>query len=537
MSLAEAVDIALAQNLGLMRARADVRSAHQDVKEAWSTVYPRLDANASYTRQFDQLNPFAGTNAADAFFGGVTPNQFLLDNEVRAAQGLPERSFIQYQTEVLTNQAAAQNAAGISVSGSDNPFLIQNRFGLDLTLTQVLYDASAFAAVKGAKALVQVNEEGLEDLARRTVRDVTTAYYGVLLAQAQADVLRRSEERLQVAVTEAEQRVAQGLQPQIALLSAEVDLANTQTERLRAERNAENAMDRLRQLLAIPNGSGIELQDDLQAPEEGAILAPDLSQALARAYEKRPDLEQARLQEYLGDVEAKVEFGNLWPRIEAFFILGLIGQVPDNMNTTTQPLAGQQDIVFDDQGNIDPSSPYDPTVFEPVERGFFNGSFWGPNIQGGIRLTWNLFNGLANYARLERAKLSARKSRYQRFELESAIRADVAQQVRSLESAVQQLRSQLRNVERAELSYEHTSARVAEGVSSQVELRSANNQLDQSRLNQLQAIHDYRVAEVSFLVATGEPPFLGEAKLEAELADPEAETESWNEAKEPEMNR
>jgi outer membrane protein TolC len=57
----------------------------------------------------------------------------------------------------------------------------------------------------------------------------------------------------------------------------------------------------------------------------------------------------------------------------------------------------------------------------------------------------------------------------------------------------------------AELNYNHMSERVQEGVASQLELREASDQLDQSRLNYLQAVHDYLVARTDLETALGQP--------------------------------
>jgi outer membrane protein TolC len=57
----------------------------------------------------------------------------------------------------------------------------------------------------------------------------------------------------------------------------------------------------------------------------------------------------------------------------------------------------------------------------------------------------------------------------------------------------------------AETNYEYTAERVEEGVSSQVELRQASDQLDQTRLNYLNAVFDYLVARSDLETALGRP--------------------------------
>ena len=63
--------------------------------------------------------------------------------------------------------------------------------------------------------------------------------------------------------------------------------------------------------------------------------------------------------------------------------------------------------------------------------------------------------------------------------------------------------SQEKNVERAELNFEYAEARLKEGVATPLEVREASNQLDQSRLGHLQAVHDYLVAQSAYETSIG----------------------------------
>jgi len=72
-------------------------------------------------------------------------------------------------------------------------------------------------------------------------------------------------------------------------------------------------------------------------------------------------------------------------------------------------------------------------------------------------------------------------------------------------AADRRMQSQEKNVDNADLNYTFVDARLREGVASPIELREASNQLDQSRLNFLQAVHDYLVAISAYETALGAP--------------------------------
>jgi outer membrane protein TolC len=85
------------------------------------------------------------------------------------------------------------------------------------------------------------------------------------------------------------------------------------------------------------------------------------------------------------------------------------------------------------------------------------------------------------------------------------VRLEVNNAVRDLEAARRRIQSQDQNVANAELNYEYAQARLSEGVATQLEERNASEQLDLSRLNYLQAVHDYLVARSAFQTAIGMP--------------------------------
>ncbi|MEM1024411.1 MAG: TolC family protein [Myxococcota bacterium] len=475
ISLDQALRLAIVRSYVLNQRRLDVETSGQQVRQAYGTVYPRIDGNASYTRQIDQLNPFAGSTAGAAFFGGGAAEGFLALNPL--------------------TQDDFQSFVGVQpiTDLSDNPFFIENRFALGLTVTQLLYDGGAFAAIRGAQALQKQARALFRDQARQTVRDVTQAYYDVVLAEAQADVLRRSEARSEQEVADARARVEQGTQPRFSLLTAEVQLANIQTQRLRAENAAATAKDQLNILLGVPVGLQLVLSDGLDPVD--TPMNPDLEQSVATAYAERPDLEAAALAVELSEVERKVEFASYLPILEAFFTAEINGQVPDER--TAQGLGSTV---------LNPDGSFEFVEGETVSRGFFSGDFWGPNITAGLQLRWNLFNGFETAARVAQQKIAERRNRLAQNLLSARIRAEVESEVRNLQTAFDQIESQTKNVNRAETNYEDANVRVEQGVSSQVELRDASELLDDSRLNYLNAVRDYRVAEVQYRVAIGEPP-------------------------------
>ncbi|MCA9537635.1 MAG: TolC family protein [Myxococcales bacterium] len=468
MTLGEAIELALVRSYAVQLARHDISTAEGQVDEAWGGVYPRVDLSASYTRTLEAPNPFSGSDAGDLFSGfaaqGIITGWFA-ENERRRQTGEPALAFGDFL-----------DAAGITQfppevnTGGGNPFFIPNTVNATLTVTQVLYSGRAFAAIDGAEVYRTQQNEALEAKTREVIQQVSRAYYGALLARAQVDVLDKSIERTKQSVEELSQRVAQGVVPQFQQLSAEVELANLQTRQLQAAATADEAVDGLKLAIGLPLSQQVTLESALSLPEaQGEESGIERSVELAE--QRRADLQQLRRTRSLLFVQRRLTAADKLPTITAFFNAGVVGNLPD-----------------------DPSEP------------IFSDAYWGPNVNIGVRLAWNLFAGFATDAAIEKVDVDMRRLDTRYEQAMAGVRGEISASLRRLATARERLATQSRNIERAELNYTHAEARVHEGVSAPHELREASQQLDESRFYRLQAVHDILLALIDYELATGTPP-------------------------------
>ncbi|MCB9547778.1 MAG: TolC family protein [Myxococcales bacterium] len=485
LSLAEALELAAARSHAVARARMDVESTDTQVKEARSAVYPRVDASVRYTRTFETPNPFAGSGAS-GILGGLFSVNWLEFNERARSDADPTTNPVTFD-EFIRRQNEGLAAAGIEQDPDANPFLVENELAASLSINQVLYNGAAFAALDGAEAARSQVAAGVEVEALRTVDQASRAYLGTLLADARVAVLEASVGRVEESLEDTRRLVAQGVEPQFQQLTAEVELANLETQRIQATDAAESAREGMLLLLDLPAGRELKLTDALHLGTAFSLPSVDRAAALKLAREQRPDLRQLRLAMGSADLQAEVARAAFEPVLSAFANLSYIGRVPDNRETTV-------------------SDPMDPFAFSKDEKGIFDSSYWNANITAGLSLSWNLFAGYADEARVERAQVQRRQIEDAIAALDSAIAVEVDQAVRAIETAAARIRTQEKNLARADQAYEHARARVREGVSTRLELRQASQQLDETRFNHLQAVHDYLVAYVRYEVAVGQRP-------------------------------
>lgn len=480
LTLDEAVRIALSENFNIREEELAVEMSRHQVTEAWGAVYPQLSGSFEYQRNVVTANPFAGAEAG-GIFDGLGAVDWLQFNEFQRMQGedpMPLDDFRERQVEGYLE-------AGITPpEEADDPFGVDNEFTGAFSFTQTLFNGAAFAAIRGAEQFQQVSRDGLERETQVVIDQVRTIFYGALLAKQQVNVLEESVDRTRETVEETRQSVEQGVVSRFDRETAEVELVNLETELIEAENESDIALRNLNMILGIPVEQPIRLLGQLEMVDLPDVALMDIEDAYQAALEMRSDIDQAQGAIELGEIEQDMASAQYYPTVNAFANYSQLGRVPGDR---TQVL----------------SSPEDPFTFETQDLGFFEDNYWNPNFAVGISLSWNIFDGFQRRAANQQARVQTREAELQKEQLDEAVRLEVEEAVRNLRTAERRIESQERNIEQAELNYDFARQRLREGVGTSLEERQASQQLDQSRLNYLSALHDYLVALSNFELAIG----------------------------------
>jgi outer membrane protein TolC len=483
LTVEAAVEIALERGYAVRLSELDEATARAQVRQAYGTLYPNVNLSSSYTRNVVQANPFAGSSAG-GIFGGLGAIGWLQFNETARTDGDPGTNPITL-AEYNQRIGAGQAAVGYNPASSTNPFGTDNSFLNAVSLSQPIYSGVAFAAVRGARSLVEINEQATRQRRDEAVAAARQAFYGALLAQARIEVQRASVERSRETSADARLLVAQGVRPVLERLNAEVDLANAETGLVTAEAQAETALDQLLLTLGLPVDAPVVLVGRLDEPPEGLFRTVGLAVASAGALDLRPDLQQARLAIRLQQVQRDITRAAAFPTLSAFVDFSYSGNIPDDRSFLTTP------------------DPEDPFTFETGSTGFFSDTYWQPALSAGLRLNWALFDGFQTRYRTQQNEILVQQAEVRLEQATNAARLEVAGALRDLESARRRLATQRQTVETAQTAFTFASARLEEGVATQVDVRVASQNLDVARLNFLQAIYDALIARSAYERATG----------------------------------
>lgn len=443
LTLDQAVRVALERNQELEVARLELGKSRGQVREAWSSVYPRVDLSTQYTRNVDAQLSF-----------------------------LPAR--------ILDPTAGEDELVGVRF-GSDNVWFNQVR------VEQTVFRASAFIGVGAAGRYHSLQEEVLRGATHRVATRVRIAYFDVLVAEEAVRLNEASLERVRRSFEETRALHAAGMVSEYDALRLEVEMRNLEPRVRQARSEALAARRALAAELGIEDGRAIQVTGSLGALGAGGDAAAEADaanralaaflarpspadggadEAVSAALAGRSDLRQLALTRELRSAELRAERAEYLPQVSLW---------------GTHTLTAQHD------GG-------------PRWFGGLNAS----QRQVGLQVTMPLFSGLQRPARVQQKRAAldqvAAETRLARARAENEVRT----LVEAVEEARERMESQRLAIRVARRGWEIAAVENREGIGSQLQVTDAENALRETEFNYARAVYDYLVARARLDEATGE---------------------------------
>ncbi|HUG42503.1 MAG TPA: TolC family protein [Longimicrobiales bacterium] len=452
LTLREAIGTALEGNATLENARWGLEAAQAQAREAWGSIFPAANLNATYTRNLDIPTSFL---PAIIFDPGADPDDLI----------------------------------GVQF-GSENAWFAQ------LRADQPLFNAAAFLGVGAAGRFEALQQEVVRGQAQQVATETRLRYYDVLLAQEQLRLTRNSVARVEQVLGETRSLNRAGLASEYDVLRLEVELANLEPNQARAD----NAFDATRRSLAVAMGvpglEEVELAGSLLTIElparpggpvtvaggagaaGGAALMLDrgvvaealpAAEAIAVAERNRSDLRQLALMRELRRTERKVELSQYLPRVSLFGTWTAQGQGEDMT--------------------------------------FFGAHHFNARAVG-VEVSVPLFNGLQRPARVSRLGAVVEQVEAQLDLARDQARNEVETLLEQAREAYARAAAQRQAVSQATRGFDIARAEFTAGVGSRLQLTDAELALRQSEFNYAQAVYDYLTAQARLDAAVGVVPMV-----------------------------
>jgi outer membrane protein TolC len=347
-------------------------------------------------------------------------------------------------------------AADFNIGPLNRPNFLDNFQSL-VTVDQPIYDAGQTrSAVKSGGLARQMSGEERRAAEMRTVAGAVRAYYGAALAAESLKTAEQAVSSAQADLERAESVQAAGMSTDVDVLSIRVHLAAMTEERIARAADLDVAKAALNDALGLPLDTAHRLTTAL-APL--ALPEPALNSLEQDASRGRPEAREARLAEDLAGSQVESARSALLPQV-AFH-----------------------------------------GAFEADRQQFAARA--GANWLASIALRWNLFDGLADKARIAEAGQQAVRAHADEERVESAVRLEVRRAWADLRAAQERIGVAQAAVTEAEESLRITQNRYAAGMSNVTDLLRNETALMESRTRLLAAVHDQRIAAVTLELAAG----------------------------------
>ncbi|RKH01377.1 TolC family protein [Corallococcus sp. CA053C] len=354
------------------------------------------------------------------------------------------------ETEVLTREVVS------SANTSDS-------YGASLGLSQVIYNRGLWKQLEQAGVNVDaVRNQALEE-ADTSELEAIRRFFTLFLSQATLDVLQVTAQRSEEQLERARALFQAGRVGKTEEISAEVNLGNDRI----------NVVQRQSQLVADQVQLAVWLArpgtDPLQAVDPGILQqepapAPALDDALKQAREHRALLRALQQRVRVAELQRAIVQGDYLPRV------GLQAQYAH----------GNQDL-----------GP------------FFSEPGFGNTFNGGVTLTWDLFNGFNTDAQSARAQANIRRAELTFAQTVRELEAEVRRAHQALDGQIASAKLATTNRAAATQGLQLAEERFRAGAGSTLEVRDAQLKLTQAELVLLQSRIDVEIARYALYRATG----------------------------------
>lgn len=278
LSLADSLNVALAQNPAILKAKSDLEAQYGVVVQTRAVALPQLQATGQYK--------YTEARAINSYPGATVPEQ---------------------------NWTAG------------------------LQIVQSIYQGGKLvAAVKAAKIIKQQSLAQYQTMIADTLLSVRLAYYDILLAAQQVTVNQASVNLLQKELDDQQHRYDAGTVPHFNVLRARVALANARPPLINAQNNYRISKNNLANLLGydLPRNLWDDIPLNLTDTLDSEPYPINLSDSLQQALERRPELVVLRKTEQLQKLNITDAASGYKPNLQIFAGYNWLNQQFDSSGTT-----------------------------------------------------------------------------------------------------------------------------------------------------------------------------------------------------------
>jgi len=302
----------------------------------------------------------------------------------------------------------------------------------------------------------QITKEEYLKTKSELIAQVKESFYCLLLAKQMVLISQEAVEVTAEHLKITEAFYKEGKVSQYDVSRMKVQLANAQTNLVKAKNRLKLAKESLFFLLNTKISDDVDIQGELKY----LLREINLESALKEALDNRPEIKQMELQEKIGNSMIKLTKAGNKPTV---FLTGNYDWQNDRLSTKD----------------------------------------WYDTWQALLVLNFPLFDGFSTRARIRQSEANLNQIKVSRDLLMESIKLELKQAVLNSQQAKESIEAQKENVETAKDNLRIAQERYKLGLMSNIEVRDAELTLTQAETNYYQALADYLIALVKLEKAMG----------------------------------
>jgi outer membrane protein TolC len=330
-----------------------------------------------------------------------------------------------------------------------------------LQLQQLLFDGQVFVALQARRTTIALQQKSAEVTEEMIKTNIHKIYYQLVVSKTQIELLDANIERLQKLEHDSKELYKNGFVEKLDLDKIAVQIANLQTEKVKATNAIELGYVGLKTLMGMPVKDTLILTDKISEDQ----ITSDIASNQEYQYNDRKEFQAVSLGKKLNEYNIKRYQLSYLPTI------AMSGAYTKNA----------QRNQFD----------------------FFKGGDWFTTSFIGLNISDPIFDGFARKARISKAKIDLQQTENQLQNLRLTIDAEVTQAKMNFATAISTLNNQKKNMQLAESVYGQTKKKYEIGTGSNMEITGAQTDLVTAQTNFIGAMYNAIIARVDYLKATG----------------------------------
>lgn len=422
---------------------------------ASTTVYGQEEslANESSSKEFSlkQAQNFALANHYKALNSDLDIKISKKKIWETTAIGLPQ----------ITGGASYRNSIDLEFSFPDEALMAPGNefmaiFGADnvtqgkLEATQLLFDGTYIVGLQAAKTYHKLSEKQKEKTNLEIKSDVASAYYLVIVAQENIEILDKNLISLKESINETEALVKAGFLEETDLNQLQLMLSNLETSHGSAVSSKNIALKMLRLNMGLGLDKALELTDSLDQVIDETTL--DALKSSEFNLTNNPDYNLMSTQRKILQLDVKRHKMARLPSLAAFY-------------------------------------QYTNTAYQ-LEFDFYKDANWLDAQNVGISLSIPIWSSGMQGAKIKQAKFELIKMDNNMKHVESALALQHERALNELTLKIKTKTNATKSVSLAQKIYDNTSTKHKEGLASSFELSQMKNQLLEAQGTYIRSIFD-----------------------------------------------